>query len=387
MQFDESFWTNWFNGNLPDAIAIPQFGFWTHTTKLWQAQGHLAPGEDPCLKVNFQHQLVQYPQCPLFLGMLPGFEVRVLSREDDTVTFVDNTGVLQRANWKDFEATGGCAENAGRANSMSHWLQHPVKDMRSWKELFEKRFRPDVQERLLPDWKSTLETAANQTHNIAEIEKGMVSHFPFFGTYGMIRQLVGAEPLLYMFYDDAPLIRTILADMLSFWRTLWGAFLDQYGPVISRVHFFEDMCYKTGPLISPGLFREFLSPVYAEVIDFFKQYGLNIFSVDTDGNAMSLIPELVRCGVNYLLPLEVQAGMDVGVIRDAFGELFLLGGIDKRVLNQGPAEIDAELKRRFATAYDKGRYWPAPDHGLPPAPWENWLYFAERYKHYCSSRP
>lgn len=69
-QFDDSFWTNWFNGNLPDAIPIPQVGFWAQTTRLWQEQGHLAPGEDPCLKVNLQPQLVQHPQCPLFLASL-----------------------------------------------------------------------------------------------------------------------------------------------------------------------------------------------------------------------------------------------------------------------------------------------------------------------------
>jgi len=65
---------------------------------------------------------------------------------------------------------------------------------------------------------------------------------------------------------------------------------------------------------------------------------------------------------------------------EAFPDLFLVGGIDKRVLGDRPKAIDRELEHRFATAYDKGRYWPTLDHGLPPVPWENWLYFVRRYK-------
>jgi hypothetical protein len=55
------------------------------------------------------------------------------------------------------------------------------------------------------------------------------------------------------------------------------------------------------------------------------------------------------------------------------------------VLGLGPADIDKELARRFAAAYTKGRYWPMLDHGITPVPWENWVYFAKRYKDYCSS--
>lgn len=73
-------------------------------------------------------------------------------------------------------------------------------------------------------------------------------------------------------------------------------------------------------------------------------------------------------------------------IRDEFPELFLFGGVDKRALYQGHGEIEAELNRRFVAAYDKGRYWPVLDHGIPPVPWENWRYFAERHQQYCSSR-
>ena len=64
----------------------------------------------------------------------------------------------------------------------------------------------------------------------------------------------------------------------------------------------------------------------------------------------------------------------------------LICGIDKRVLNQNHQAIETELKRRFTTAYQQGRYWPIPDHGLPPCPWENWRYFAQRYQHYASAR-
>jgi len=383
VRFDNDFFCSWFDGKLPRAIPTTRPGFWAKTIELWHSQGHLAVGEDPCDKVGLDVQLAEDHTCPMFLGMDPAFDIEILEQDENYVTFRDDTDILQKMHSKDFDRTKGLFENAGMAEGMSHWLEHPVKDIASWKAIYEKRFRPNMEERLSKRWRKKLEGLNGNAD--AAFLKGEINNFPFFGTFGMLRHLVGAEPLMYMFYENPSLIRTILSDMLEFWMTLWGSFFDKYGNVIGRVHFFEDMCYKGGPFISPDTFNEFLAPVYTELIGFFKGNGVTVFSVDSDGNAMIIIPELLKCGVNMFMPLEVQCGMDAAACRDAFGELFLYGGMDKRVLNQGTSEIDEELNRCFTTAYKKGRYWPAFDHSIPPIPWENWIYFTRRYKQYSAS--
>ena len=112
--------------------------------------------------------------------------------------------------------------------------------------------------------------------------------------------------------------------------------------------------------------------------------GVQQFFIDSDGNAAGMIPEFVACGVTGVHPCEVNAGMDVGALREAFPALNLNGGIDKRALAQGREAIDAELERCFRVAWSKGRYTPALDHGAPPdISWDNVRYYADRYREHC----
>jgi len=44
------------------------------------------------------------------------------------------------------------------------------------------------------------------------------------------------------------------------------------------------MCYKSGPLISPKHFEEFMLPNYKKVTNLIRSKGVDIVMVDTDGN-------------------------------------------------------------------------------------------------------
>jgi uroporphyrinogen decarboxylase len=73
--------------------------------------------------------------------------------------------------------------------------------------------------------------------------------------------------------------------------------------------------------------------------------------------------------------------MDAIHLRQRFGrELRLLGGIDKRAMIAGPAEIDAELAH-VAPLLEEGGFIPWCDHHVPPdVPLEHYLYYIERMK-------
>ena len=49
------------------------------------------------------------------------------------------------------------------------------------------------------------------------------------------------------------------------------------------VIFAEDMSYKAGPMLSPELYDEFISPYYAKILPFLKEHGC-IPMVDSDGD-------------------------------------------------------------------------------------------------------
>jgi uroporphyrinogen decarboxylase len=116
--------------------------------------------------------------------------------------------------------------------------------------------------------------------------------------------------------------------------------------------------------------------------------GVREFWIDSDGGFAPLLPEMMACGITGTSPCEVQADMDAGELRAAFPTLNLGGGIDKRALVRGPAAIEDELRRRFATAWQKGRYCPSLDHGAPPdIPWEHVRHYAPIYRRYCYEAP
>ncbi|HAU39004.1 MAG TPA: hypothetical protein DCX07_14985, partial [Phycisphaerales bacterium] len=77
--------------------------------------------------------------------------------------------------------------------------------------------------------------------------------------------------------------------------------------------------------------------------------------VDTDGFAPPTIPiyrEMI--GMNVMSPFEVAAGCDVVQVGRDWPDLALFGGIDKRVLAQGPAAIDKMVERILPAMRKRG---------------------------------
>ena len=74
--------------------------------------------------------------------------------------------------------------------------------------------------------------------------------------------------------------------------------------------FAEDMSYNNGPMLSKGHFDTFLAPYYRRVVPELQRRGIPVL-VDTDGDLTQMIPWLKSVGVQGILPLERQAGVDV----------------------------------------------------------------------------
>ena len=156
---------------------------------------------------------------------------------------------------------------------------------------------------------------------------------------------------------------------------------------LTTVFFWEDMCYRSGPLISPKMFREFMLPRYKRITEFARSQGIDRIFVDSDGDVSQLIPLWIEAGINGVYPMEVAAGMDVAKLRREYGrDLLMTGGIDKRVLAQGRAAIDEELRRRMPVA-ESGGYIPHLDHAIPhDVPYEAFVYYWKRKKEYLGIR-
>ena len=205
-----------------------------------------------------------------------------------------------------------------------------------------------------------------------------------------LRSLMGPGDVLYKLCDEPELIH----DCMKTWFLLADAVIAQHQQYVTIDELFlaEDICFKSGPLISPDMMGKFLSPYYQQLLENIKtrQFDKNrhlYVHVDTDGFAVPVIPVYREIGMDEMSPFEVASGCDVVEIGRDYPELALFGGIDKRILAQSKNAIDRELERILPVMRERGGYIPTCDHGVPEeVPYENYLHYRRRCSNWAASR-
>ncbi len=260
-----------------------------------------------------------------------------------------------------------------RQGFMPEYVDHPVKDERTFRELCEWRMQWDTKERLanmdkyLPGY-------------VEKQSRGVFLGQLIVGGYMYLRSLIGPGELPIMFYDDPELIHLCMRT----WLTLADhvtAYHQQHVK-IDELFISEDICYNHGSLISPDMIREFLFPYYQQLIANMRsrQPGHTMhIQVDTDGRATDVIDLYREIGMHFISPCEVASGCDVVEIGRQYPDLLLSGGVDKRILAQGKDAIDRMVDRIFPAMQKRGGYLPTSDHGVPEeVTLENYMHFRKR---------
>ncbi len=285
--------------------------------------------------------------------LIPAYEPRIISEDERTVTLINATGQTVRYS---------------RANpgNMPTFLDWPVKDRATWNE-YKKRLDPDTPERYPADWNAYVQEINSESE---PINMGMGS------LYGYLRNWVGSERILYMFYDDPGLIEDMMDTMVPLETKIIPHVLKDIK--VQQASFWgEDMAYNAGPLISPAMVRKFMMPRYKKITDLLHSYGVDVIFVDCDGNLNELIPLWLEVGINFPWPFEVAAGNDAVALRKKYGKnLILSGNIDKRALAKGKEAIREEVMSKVPFLLGQGGYFPGVDHAVPPdVTFENYCYY------------
>ncbi len=108
---------------------------------------------------------------------------------------------------------------------------------------------------------------------------------------------------------------------------------------VDVVVFGDDYGDKNSTLMSPRHFKEYILPGLKRCVDAAHKAGAYVVK-HTDGNIMAIIDMIVDTGIDALNPLEPQAGMDIGLLKERYGKrIALVGNIDcGYVLSQAPVE-------------------------------------------------
>jgi uroporphyrinogen decarboxylase len=90
----------------------------------------------------------------------------------------------------------------------------------------------------------------------------------------------------------------------------------------------HDVAFKDGPMISPKLFREFCTPYLKRMVNSFHSRHVPVV-LHSDGNIEVLLDEIVGVGVDGIHSIEPSAGMNIGIVKQEYGDrLCLMGNID-----------------------------------------------------------
>lgn len=360
-----------------EAVDRPPFcefiGFWPETIYNWHRQGlptsvgvhsyslPIGLGNPATIYDYFGFDAVGGPyraescvgEVAADFAPLPRFVQRTLHEDSRYRVEVDESGITKKV-----LKTGV---------SMPGFVGFPVKDRTDWEKV-KQRYNPGDPRRLPKNW------GGEAIEHYREVDHPVGIGFP--GFFGEARNLMGLERLLIAFYRDPRLVSGIL----DFWADF---VIDASRPVVEAVrldyaNIWEDMSYRTGPLISPSLFKEFLLPRYRRVTRYLAEKGVETIMVDTDGNHEALTPLFLEAGVNCLYPLEAHAGMDARALRKKYGQrLRLIGNIDKTALAMGRDAIRSEVEAKLPLV-KQGGYIPSVDHAVPSdVPLENYRYYVQ----------
>jgi hypothetical protein len=182
------------------------------------------------------------------------------------------------------------------------------------------------------------------------------------GFFWFPRTLMGFEKLMFAFGDQPELLHAINRDLLAFNLALLDQAFHRCVPTFMTIA--EDMSYNLGPMISKGTFDAFVAPYYRALLPRLQERGIPLF-MDTDGDVTLLVPWLEALGVQGVLPLERQAGVDGWKLREAFPRLLMVGHFDKMTMNRGEPAMRAEFER-LAPLMRRGGFIPSVDHQTPP---------------------
>ncbi|MBT7861191.1 MAG: hypothetical protein HN712_12795 [Gemmatimonadetes bacterium] len=346
----------------PDRIPYWDFGMLPGTLERWHSEGMPTDGI-----IGDLFELDDRRKIDVDFTMVPKFEIETLSEDAEYQVFRDQFGIMQR-------------RQKANLPGMPEFLQYPIANRGDFQKMKE-RYDPSSSERYPPDWSSYVaQNGDDRTFTL------YLQEFRHVGFFGPLRNWMGLETLLMAMVEQPAWVEEMtefVADTIIGIRQRIPAKI-----TLDYVTFFEDIGYKTSTLISPAMFRRFMTGPYRRVTDCFRSCGTQCFFADSDGYNDNLIPLWMEAGVNGFSPMEAQAeGSGPVELRARYPDLLLYGGMDKRALARDRQAVYDDVMMKVPAMIESGGFIPTMDHQVPPdASFENYCYYWDLLKAVAQGR-
>jgi uroporphyrinogen decarboxylase len=184
-----------------------------------------------------------------------------------------------------------------------------------------------------------------------------------FSLYERAWTLRGIENFLLDMAERPRFADELLDRICEFNLALIGAVAGRFS--MDCVRFGDDWGSQRGLIMGPRLWRRFIKPRFARMVEETASLGKDTF-LHSDGDIGEVIPDLIEIGLNVLNPVQPDA-MDIYGIKREYGrDLAFHGGVSvQHLLPEGsPQEVRAEVRRLLREMGAGGGFIIAPTHSL-----------------------
>ena len=321
-----------------DRMPVVHWTEWPETRDRWYQEG--LP-RDANIR-EFLHADPHWTGLGAKLDLYPAFTEELIEETAEYRIVRGSDGVVMQ-DWK-------------HQSCIPHYIDFTLKDASNWPE-YKKRLQPHP-DRLPKDLPEIIRRVEASDLPITIGTASMM---------GWIRNWMGVENFSYLMFDAPDCLEdmvTTLADL-----TCWS--LDEILPkmTIKPVMGFgwEDICGKSGPLVSPAIFERYVAPGYRKIRNKLEEHGVKLLGIDSDGDVRPLLKQWLDAGVNVQFPIEIGTWKPDGMaLRQQYGrDLRIIGHFDKLTLERSREAVLAELARLKPLMKDGG-FMMMPDHLITP---------------------
>ena len=317
-----------------------EFGYWDENFQLWPIfyKNGIRNNEEADIFFNFDRQFSIGGN----IWLSPNFGNQIIEVRGDTKILINEDGLFAEVPMDGHD-------------TIPHYIKSSIKTPDDWKTVKAERFRYDDPARKIDIEALKKNHPADRDYPLGVWVGSMI---------GKIRDMLTFEGLAYGCYDYPDMVE----DMVETACILVEESLDQILP-----HFqfdfaagWEDICFKSGPIVSPRFFKRVITPRYKRIHQKLKAYGIDIWWIDCDGDVRPILPLMMEGGVNCLFPYEVNSCTHPAELLEEYGkDLRIMGGFDKLEMGKGRDAILAYMET-LGPLVERGGYIPFCDHRCPP---------------------
>ncbi len=168
-------------------------------------------------------------------------------------------------------------------------------------------------------------------------------------------QLMGFESFCVSLIDDPDLVLEITDRLGGETLRLLDRVLAH--EVVGAICLQDDIAYTNGLMVSLPMLRRIFFPWLTTAVERVHRAGRPVF-LHSDGDVLQAIPDLLRCGIDGLHPIEPKC-MDIAAVKRQYGDrLALLGNLDLGyTMTRGtPAEVRQAVRELMRDVAPGGGY-------------------------------